>query len=138
MTRTENLHIVIAEDDIEDGEIILQSFERNVHFTQVDLVQNGEELLFFLKNAMQVPDVILTDINMPIMSGIEALKAIREDAALRDIHAFVYSTTINPTYKARCMELGIQGFLVKPFTLEAFDEIPHEIVAALASGVAIL
>jgi CheY-like chemotaxis protein len=138
MTKTDNLHIVIAEDDIEDGEIILQSFERNVHFAQVHLVQNGQELLSFLKNAAQVPDVILTDINMPIMSGIEALKAISEDDRLRDIHAFVYSTTINPTYKARCMELGIEGFLIKPFTIEAFDEIPKEIVTVLSTGIAML
>lgn len=67
-------------------------------------------MLDFLKSTKNIPDIILTDINMPILNGIEALAEIHEDSSFRNIPAFVYSTTINPTYEAKCKELGTKGF----------------------------
>jgi len=125
------LHILIAEDDIDDGEIIEASFARHPSFLNVDIVKNGKELLDFLKSTKNIPDIILTDINMPILNGIEALAEIHEDSSFRNIPAFVYSTTINPTYEAKCKELGTKGFLIKPFQLEEFYEIPNRILYML-------
>ncbi|WP_296146058.1 response regulator [uncultured Flavobacterium sp.] len=125
------LHILIAEDDIDDGEIIEASFARHPSFLNVDMVKNGQELLDFLKNAEEIPDIILTDINMPILNGIEALAEIHEDSSFRNIPAFVYSTAINPSYEAKCKELGTKGFLIKPFELEEFYEIPNRILYML-------
>ncbi len=133
MTGLKDLHIVIAEDDSDDGEIITQSFEKHMAFIKVDLVKNGQELLDYLKENTRIPDIILTDINMPILNGIEALKRIFESPDLNRIPAFVYSTTINPTYEARCIELGTKGFLVKPFSLKGFDDIPQKIVDMLVA-----
>ncbi len=130
MTLLRKLHILIAEDDFDDGEIIEASFDKHTAFAKVDLVKNGLELLEFLKNNIK-PDVILTDINMPILSGIDALKEICNDDALRGIPAFVYSTAINPIYEAKCMELGTKGFLIKPYSLAEYDEIPNKILEIL-------
>ncbi len=132
MTNLDRLHILIAEDDADDSEIIQESFEKHNAFIKVDVVKNGKELVDFFKNGnTTMPDVILTDINMPIMSGIEALKQIHEDEKLRHIHTFVYSTTIDPNYKTKCMEYGTKGFLIKPFSLQGFYEIPDQIIALL-------
>lgn len=136
MTQLKDLHIVIAEDDSDDAEIIQQSFDKHTAFVKVDVVNNGKELLSFLKNSNTKPNVILTDINMPILNGIEALKLISEDDNLRDIPAFVYSTTINPVYEAKSLELNSKGFLIKPYDLKGFDEIPGKIVGIL-NGTAI-
>ena len=133
MTKETDLYIIIAEDDLDDAEVIEQSFINNTSFIKVDLVKNGQELITFLKNKnQQIPDIILTDINMPIMDGIEALKEISGDPLLRDIPSFVYSTSINPIYEAKCKELGIMGFLIKPYSLKAFDDIPKEIISILS------
>ncbi|HEY0040394.1 MAG TPA: response regulator, partial [Flavisolibacter sp.] len=94
--------------------------------------KNGKELLDYLKDpAISQPDVILTDINMPILSGIEALEEIFKDSTLNQIPAFVFSSTINPIYQEKCKTLGTAGFLVKPFNLKGFDEIPKKIIDAL-------
>lgn len=123
------LHILIAEDDIDDAETIYKSFDLHPFFNKIDVVANGKELLDFLSDADGVrPDIILTDINMPIVSGIEALAKISQDSELREIPAFVYSTAINPVYEAECIRLGTKGFLIKPFTLREFNEIPNKIV----------
>jgi len=132
MTKLRQLHILIAEDDFDDGEIIESSFEKHAAFEKVSLVKNGQELLDFLKtNVNEKPDVILTDINMPILSGIDALKEICSDDELQHIPAFVYSTAINPIYEAKCMELGTKGFLIKPYSLAEYDEIPNKILEIL-------
>lgn len=132
MAEVKDLHIIIAEDDPDDGEIIVSSFTKHDAFIRVDLVNNGEELLTFLKADHPKPDIILTDINMPIMDGIEALSFICNEPLLNHIPAFVYSTTINPIYQAKCMEIGTRGFLIKPFSLKGFDDIPDKILHLLS------
>ena len=128
---TKQLHIIIEEDDIDDAETILQSFEKNADFTRVDVVLNGQELLDYLESEESKPDVILTDINMPIVNGIEALEAISKSAEHNKIPLFIYSTTVNPAYEEQCKKMGSRAFLIKPFTLKEFDEIPFKIVNEL-------
>jgi CheY-like chemotaxis protein len=132
MEELKDLYIIIAEDDMDDGDFVQQSFNRHPAFTQVDWVKNGKELLDILKDAdRKKPDVILTDINMPIVNGIEVLEHMFHDPLLCTIPAFVYSSTVNPVYEVRCRELGIKAFLIKPFNLSHYDDIPYQIVYIL-------
>jgi CheY-like chemotaxis protein len=126
-----NLHIVIAEDDVDDAEIILESFEKHASFAKVELVKNGKELIEVLA-AGNKPDLILTDINMPILSGFEAIKAIRNNPGYEEIPAFVYSTTIIPTYQVQGQELNISAFLIKPYNIDEFYSIPDKILSFLS------
>ncbi|CAM3543930.1 response regulator [Flavobacterium chungbukense] len=129
-----NLHIVIAEDDLDDADVITETFNNNPSFSKVSLVANGEELLNYLKDtSKQNPDVILTDINMPLVDGIEALQEILKTKELKDIPCFVYSTSINPSYKEKCDDLGVKAYLIKPYSFEAFAEIPKTILSIIAS-----
>lgn len=126
------LHILIAEDDEDDAETIKEVFEKNENFYQIDIVPNGEEALQFLhNNPRKLPDVILTDFNMPIKNGYELLCDISNDLLLQTIPLFVYSTTINPSYVLKCKALGARDFLVKPFNLKQFDLIPETIILNL-------
>lgn len=133
MTQLQNLHIIIAEDDIDDGEIIELSFAKHPAFIKISLVKNGKELLEFLKKGNEKPDIILTDINMPIINGLEALAEISNDIELSKIITFAYSTSINPIYESKCMQYGVKAFLIKPFVLEEFDKIPHKIMEVVHS-----
>lgn len=127
-----NIHIIIAEDDDDDADVICEIFNKNPNFGKVSLVANGEELLNFLKNTANAnPDVILTDINMPILNGIEALQEILNNSDLKNIPCFVYSTSINPSYKQQCDVLGVKGYLIKPYSYDAFVEIPKTILSSI-------
>jgi CheY-like chemotaxis protein len=126
-----NLKVVIAEDDRDDGKIIYDSFESHPDFKEVHLVKNGLELLNFLKSATDLPDVILTDLNMPIMDGIEAMEAIFSDPRLFTLPVFVFTSSVNPEHEKKCRELGVKGFLVKPFELSEFYDIPYKILYLL-------
>lgn len=127
-----NLHILIAEDDPDDGEIMLEIFSQHGSYTQINLVKNGLELLQYLSQGTEIPDVILTDINMPIMSGIEALEKLHESDNLSSIPTIVYSSTLNPAYQIKCMNLGTKGFLVKPLKMTDYKKIPVTILEILA------
>jgi CheY-like chemotaxis protein len=134
MPTFKNLHIIIAEDDADDAETVLMCFESHPAFTKIDIVGNGKELLDVLKNNPEKPDIILTDINMPIIDGMEALFEINSHESLRKIPAFVYSTAINPVYEAQCKVLGTKGFLIKPYDLKEFKKIPEKILQILESN----
>ncbi len=127
-----DLYILIAEDDEDDAETIKETFEKHESFYKVVLVKNGEELIRFLnKNKSQLPDVILTDFNMPFKNGYEALLDISKDPELCSIPVFIYSTTINPTYVDQCKAIGARDFLTKPFNLNHFTSIPEKITGVL-------
>lgn len=129
MPHLQNLHIIIAEDDTDDADVIYETFTNNPNFGKVSLVANGEELLSYLKDeSNENPDVILTDINMPIIDGIEALQVILNTNDLKSIPCFVYSTSINPAYKEKCDLMGVKAYLIKPYSFEAFEEIPKSIL----------
>src|SRR5688572_14680531 len=101
------LFILIAEDDEDDGELVLESFIKHEAFSQAILVKNGVELMQNLEASRDnLPDIILTDINMPIKGGIEVLSDLFHDPEFCRIPVFIYSSTPNPSYEERCKELG--------------------------------
>lgn len=133
MSTAKLLNILIAEDDEDDAFITLESFKKHNSFLKINLVKNGWELIEFLKNAVgSLPDVILTDINMPIMNGIDALRKMGENPAFSSIPTFVYSTSVNPVYEDECLKLGTKGYLVKPASIPNYDQIPDQILEILA------
>lgn len=131
-----NLHILIAEDDEDDAEMVLFSFKKSGHFSKIDLVKNGVELMEFLKRSRKrPPHVILTDLNMPKKNGYESLVEISADDDFSRIPVFVYSTTVNPLYALKCKELGAKDFIIKPFHLEEIENMPSRLVEYLEATV---
>ena len=130
------LHILIAEDDEDDLELISSSFKNNNRFNKVDTVKDGVELMNYLHaNRTQLPDVILTDLNMPKKDGYESLQEICLDADFSRVPVFVYSTTLNPLYILKCRNLGAVDFVLKPFKLEEIEAIPERIGLSLNKAI---
>ncbi len=134
MMDLKKIRVLIAEDDLDDGEFICESFSNHADIEKVDWVKNGKELINFLLNPdNKKPDIILTDINMPLINGIEALEEIAKYPQLNLIPTFVYSSSINPIYEKKCKELGALGYLIKPFNLSEFNAIPNQIINILST-----
>ncbi|MFC6096726.1 response regulator [Flavobacterium qiangtangense] len=129
MKKLRNLHILIAEDDFDDGEVILESFKKHPLFLKVEILRNGKQLLDYLNDETKSkPDLILTDLNMPIINGLEVLKEICHHPEFKKITTFAYSTSSNPVYQAKCIDFGAKAFLTKPTEISEFDEIPQKII----------
>lgn len=126
-------HILIAEDDEDDLDLISLSFKKHVRFHKVEAVKNGVELMDHLHaNRSALPDIVLTDLNMPKKDGYESLQEIYSDPDFSKIPVFVYSTTINPFYIMKCRNMGVMDFLLKPYKLQEIDEIPERVVTSLS------
>jgi len=105
---------------IEDDELDIISFQRAL--TKLDaeydllIAYNGREALSMLtdKENLVEPDVILLDLNMPKMNGLEFLTAIRQEERLVNTKIFIMTTSGEVNDRSRAEHLGISGYFIKP------------------------
>ena len=109
--------VLIVEDDPMVSMIDEQYVLKNPDFTVIGNCRNGQEAIEFLKT--QNADLILLDVFMPVMNGIETLKKIRELKISSDV---IMITAANDTSTIEgTMHLGVLDYLIKPFAFERFN-----------------
>lgn len=86
---------------------------------------NGQEAIDILHSEHM--DIVFTDINMPVMGGVEMIQRIRNDDALKSVPIVVVSTEGSTTRIAELQALGVQGYLRKPFTPEAIRQVVDDL-----------
>lgn len=107
---------------IEDDELDIISFERSLKKLDVEctliVAHNGKEALQLLNDTQRPlnPDVILLDLNMPKMNGIEFLKALRNEDRFEKLNVFVMTTSSETADRKIAEELGISGYIIKPLS----------------------
>ena len=84
--------------------------------------------------AQQAPDLVLLDIHLPGMNGIEALKKLREAEATRRIPVLAFTASVMPQDRREIMEAGFDGFLSKPINLKEFIATVAKALAKDQSG----
>ena len=82
--------------------------------------KNGEEALTLLRDKSILPDLILLDLNMPKIDGIEFLKILKADDTLKYIPTVVLTTSSNHNDVKQCYEIGIAGYVLKPLKYEDY------------------
>ena len=130
-TDRESLIILMAEDDPDDRLLTIDAFKRSRVLNDLTCVEDGEQLLQYLRNedpyadpeAHPRPHLILLDLNMPRMDGREALREMKADANLRRIPVIVLTTSDAEEDLVRSYELGAASYIRKPVTFEALVEL---------------
>ncbi len=119
--RSRGLHILLAEDNRVNQMVAQRSLEKRGH--QVVIAETGEEALEAL--AQRSFDVVLMDVHMPGIDGIEATKAIREKEKSTGLHQPVVAMTALAMIgdRERCLAAGMDGYLSKPIDLQKLDEV---------------
>jgi len=123
-TAAEKFSILIADDDADDRELIKAAFEENNFRHNIKFVEDGEELLKYLRRKGNyadeadhpLPQIILLDLNMPKKDGREALKEIKTDNYLKYIPVIVLTTSTEQKDVQKIYELGVNSFVIKPVT----------------------
>ena len=110
-------NVLIVEDDPMVAMINEQYVCRNKNFKVVKSCRNGQEALEYLDN--NTVDLIIMDVFMPYMDGIEALKKIREKKI--DTEVIMVTAANDPATLEETMHLGVMDFLIKPFAFERFQ-----------------
>ena len=115
-----SLKILLIEDDV----IEVMKFNRTIGFLKLSHkvieANNGEDALKILENKTNRPDIILVDLNMPKINGIEFLNILKSDNVLRYIPAIVLTTSSNMKDLRECYEAGVAGYLLKPLKYEDY------------------
>ena len=122
---TRELHILLVDDDEVDVMNVQRAFARNRITNPLYVAGNGEEALVMLRNG-SIPGerrLVLLDLNMPRMNGIEFLRELRGDPALRSTSVVVLTTSNEERDKIDAYELNVAGYLVKPVTFVNFVDV---------------
>jgi CheY-like chemotaxis protein len=126
---TNEVIILIAEDDAGHARLIEKNLQRVELHNSIIRFANGQDILDFLfmrgagpKRAPDAAYLLLLDIRMPKVDGVEALRQIKADPELRKLPVVMLTTTDDPREVARCHELGCSNYIVKPVDYEKFTE----------------
>jgi CheY-like chemotaxis protein len=123
-----NKPILLVEDDHVDVMTILRALKEIHVVNPVVSMENGEAALEHLRDpAAERPCIILLDLNMPIMNGIEFLQTIKHDADLKRIPVIVLTTSEEQQDKVHSFDLGVAGYMAKPVDYRRFVEMMRSI-----------
>ncbi len=114
------LKILLIEDDaieVMKFKRVLSKFEVNHEVIEAN---NGEEAQQILTEKDKLPSIILLDLNMPKVNGIEFLAELKNNKELQYIPVVVLTTSSNYKDLKRCYELGIAGYIIKPLKYEEY------------------
>ena len=112
------INILLVEDDQLDAIDIKRSLDKLNILYKLTHTRNGEEAIEFLElNSELLPDLILLDINMPRINGLELLSTIRQHPVWKDIRCFIITTSDEKVDRDKASSLGVSGYIVKPFKI---------------------
>ncbi|HPD65098.1 MAG TPA: response regulator [Bacteroidia bacterium] len=117
--------IMLVEDDMVDQMNVQRAFKKNNMQNPLIIANNGLEALNMLRGnggekINPLPKIILLDINMPKMNGIEFLREIRKDEELKSIPVFIMTTSNEDSDRINAYNLNVAGYILKPLNFEKF------------------
>jgi two-component system, response regulator len=129
------LEILLVEDNPNDVELTLRALRRNNLANQVHVARDGAEALDFMfaegdytgRDIERRPKVMLLDLMLPKVSGLEVLQRIRSDERTKDIAVVVLTSSKEAPDIAECYELGVNRYIVKPVDFEEFIQVISEL-----------
>ena len=124
------IHILLVEDDEVDVMNVQRAFKKSNILNPLYMAANGLEALDILRGKAQIEPampqarrLILLDLNMPRMNGIEFLRELRLDENLRSIPVIVLTTSNEDRDKVEAYNLNVAGYILKPVTFSNFVEV---------------
>ncbi len=127
--------ILLIEDNRHDVEMILYAFNEYDMSYQVLALQDGAKALDYFFGAQgcvhevpaQLPKLILLDLKLPRINGIEVLKRLKSDGRTRPIPVVVFTSSNESQDKRECYSLGVNSYIVKPLDSDAFSRFVADI-----------
>ena len=131
----DTVNILLVEDNPDHAELVMRSFERHEIANKITQIGNGEEALDYLfrrgaytdPETAPRPNVILLDLRLPRINGLEVLKEIKSDPDMRKIPVVILTTSEAEQDVAKAYEHHANSYLVKPIDFAKFTELMDEL-----------
>jgi len=129
------VEILLVEDNMGDAELTMRAFKKDHLSNKLIHLENGADALDYLfaegiyahRNISNVPNVILLDLNMPLVNGIEVLQRIKGDERTRKIPVIVLTSSREDPDIERCYSLGVNSYVVKPVEFDKFVKAVNDL-----------
>ncbi len=126
---------LVVEDDENDAEFLRTAFRRAGPDDRLQIVRNGEEAVRYLSGAGEfanrslhpTPDVVITDLKMPHMNGLELLRLMQADTKWRQVPRVVLTSSTAPADVSAAFDLGAAAYLIKPVALQELNTMAKAI-----------
>jgi len=118
--QSRGVEILLVEDNANDAELTLRALKQRNLANQVHLCRDGAEAMAFFSGASPVPKVVLLDLKLPKVDGLEVLRRLKGDARTKSIPVVVLTSSREEPDIERAYELGANSYIVKPVDFEAF------------------
>jgi two-component system, response regulator len=133
MEQFEQIGILLVEDNPLDAELSMNALKGDRVMNQITWVRDGEEALDYLFRRGRyadrpdvAPRLVLLDLKMPKVGGVEVLRAIKSDERLKRIPVVVMTSSQEERDLAMTYELGVNSYVVKPLDFNTFAEITRQ------------
>lgn len=133
--------VFLVDDDEDDRMLIRDALADAAPRATFVEAENGAELMERLASGpgtylvKPLPDLIVLDMNMPKMTGMEALKKLRAVPLFREIPTVMLSTSSNPDLIQDALTHGVQAYLIKPHTYDEYEEMARSLAARYLQAV---
>jgi CheY-like chemotaxis protein len=125
----ESMVILLAEDDDGHASLVMRNLKRSGIANEIVHVKDGQQALDYVRcegryasRASNGPLLMLLDINMPRLDGVEVLRRLKADEHTAKVPVIVLTTTDDPREVERCYELGCSVYVIKPVAYDEFIE----------------
>ncbi len=135
MRRKDEVDILLVEDNPRDVELTLRALQKRNLVNRLFVVEDGEEALDFLfcrgkyagRNLTGHPKVVLLDLKLPKLSGLEVLQAIRSDERTRTTPVVIVTSSQEDPDIKTAYQLGVNSYVVKPVEFDDFVEAMSQV-----------
>jgi CheY-like chemotaxis protein len=123
--------ILLADDDNEDQELLKESLLEQEPVAIIDTVWNGQEVLAYLNGCPEdgLPQLLILDFQMPILTAVEVLARLQQNARYDAIRKVVWSTSTQPEHIRECMEKGALQYFPKPNNQDELHSLTSSILS---------
>ncbi|HEU5145383.1 MAG TPA: response regulator [Chryseosolibacter sp.] len=120
--------ILLAEDDEDDQELIRLAFSKVTQEHDFKIVNNGQELLDALSRQGDMPCMIILDLNMPLLDGLQTLNEIKKEPKYTKIPIVIFTTSDSDDNKRNSYSSGAADYVIKPSTMKEFVSAAQKIL----------
>ena len=125
----EKMDVVIVEDDPNDAELIMRVFRKHNMVNRIILLKDGAEALefFFGSGATDHPKVVLLDLKLPKVNGIEVLRRLKADERTKNVPVVILTSSAESQDVADAYKYGVNSYVTKPIKFEDFANAVTEL-----------